>query len=379
MSDPSHKPQDTPESYAGMVGALNSALEVFCSNNEKTFDGVLTKIMLPVAKAMGVSRIFVTRLVEKDGEDCLMRVFQWDKNNRGSTIKGSELLPEREFVTEWAGALRHGVCLNRRLADATGDERTLMDRFGLKSITIAPVFVREEFWGDVVFEDHEVERYYTGDSMSLILSYARLFVNAIIRNDMEIEMVRQNDINKRIESNILRLESESEKIYYDPLTGIYNRRFFDENLSRVINTLSRSTDVLSLMMVDIDYFKNYNDSFGHAAGDDCLKTIAEILSDNTTRADDFVVRYGGDEFAIVLPNTEESGARLIAEKILSSLDSCVMHRGNNGEEIVVSVSIGVTTGIVRPRNRADDFVLRADELLYKSKQDGRNRYTFGRL
>jgi len=182
-----------------------------------------------------------------------------------------------------------------------------------------------------------------------------------------------------MENSIIRLRSESEKIYYDPLTGIFNRRFFDENLNGFIKTLSRSSGILSLLMIDIDYFKNYNDSYGHSAGDDCLKIVAKTLKNNVTRSDDFVVRYGGEEFAVVLPNTDEDGARLLADKMLESVRSCkIQHRASSVADIV-TISIGVTTGEVGNTSRADDFIIRADELLYLSKQNGRNRSTYGRL
>ena len=181
---------------------------------------------------------------------------------------------------------------------------------------------------------------------------------------------------KKMESNILRLENESIKIYYDPLTGIYNRRFFDENLSRLMNTLSRSGGSLCLMMIDIDFFKDYNDTYGHRAGDECLKKVAEILTNVTTRVDDFVVRYGGDEFAVVLPNADENGAQMIADKMLNAVrDSDILHEKSSLGS-TITVSIGVTTGKVQPRHRADDFIQLADELLYKSKQTGRDKYTF---
>ena len=182
---------------------------------------------------------------------------------------------------------------------------------------------------------------------------------------------------KRMESNILRLKSESEKIYYDPLTGIFNRRFFDENLDRVMKTLSRSGGILSLMMIDVDTFKSFNDTRGHSAGDDCLKAVSECLVKSVTRADDFVVRYGGDEFAVVLPNTDEDGVRLLAEKMIENVRNRSIPHGKIGSARIVTISIGGTFGLVKNTHRAGDFIKRADELLYISKQCGRNRASFG--
>jgi len=184
---------------------------------------------------------------------------------------------------------------------------------------------------------------------------------------------------KKMESSIHRLESESEKIYFDPLTGILNRRYFDEALNRVLKTLSRSGGVISVLMIDIDFFKNYNDMYGHNAGDNTLKLVAEALTNSVTRADDFVARYGGEEFAVVLPNTDEDGARLLADNMLENIRELSIPHENSSTAKIVTVSIGVTTGKVHPRSRADDFIIRADEMLYTSKQGGRNMTTFGRL
>ena len=179
--------------------------------------------------------------------------------------------------------------------------------------------------------------------------------------------------------DIAKLEAEAEKAYYDFLTGIYNRRFLDENLERLLKTLSRSGSVLSLMMIDIDFFKRYNDTYGHSGGDICMKIVAETLSKSITRADDFVARYGGEEFVVVLPNTDEYGACLIAEKLLQSIrDRNIPHEKNDAANCV-TISIGVTTGKTEYTQNAEDYIKRADEMLYISKQDGRNRYTFGSL
>ena len=184
---------------------------------------------------------------------------------------------------------------------------------------------------------------------------------------------------KKMEENIRRLESEVEKVYIDPLTGIYNRRYFDENLDRAVKTLSRSGGMMSLMMIDIDHFKKYNDTYGHSEGDNCLKIIAETLSKTVTRADDFAARYGGEEFAVVLPNTDEKGARVIAEKLLENIRNCNIPHENSDVAKCVTISIGVTTSSVSHTQNPDHYIKRADEMLYESKQNGRDRYTFGSL
>jgi diguanylate cyclase (GGDEF)-like protein len=166
---------------------------------------------------------------------------------------------------------------------------------------------------------------------------------------------------------------------YDMLTGIYNRRFFDKNMKRIIRSLSRSGSLLSLMLIDIDFFKRYNDTYGHVEGDNCLKIVAQTLFNSITRADDFVARYGGEEFVIVLPNTNKQGVQIIAEKLLDNIRNCNISHKNNDAANCLTISIGATTGKVLHTHTTDDFVKKADEMLYKAKQNGRTKYFFEQL
>ena len=166
---------------------------------------------------------------------------------------------------------------------------------------------------------------------------------------------------------------------YDALTGIYNRRYFDEKLPRLMKTLSRSNSLLSMMMVDIDFFKNYNDTYGHSEGDRCLKAVAKALTEGITRTDDFVARYGGEEFVIVLPNTDENGACFVAKKLLENVINLNIPHENSAAASCVTVSIGVTTGRVDHAQTGEEYINRADAMLYESKSEGRNRYDFASL
>jgi diguanylate cyclase (GGDEF)-like protein len=211
------------------------------------------------------------------------------------------------------------------------------------------------------------------------MGHGQSLLSRLLEGDDEQRLTNDTNEDNILESNMLRNQASRENMYYDSLTNILNKRFFEEHMRRLMNTLSRSDSTFSLMIVDVDYLKNYNDTYGHIAGDACLKAVAEVLSKSILRADDFVVRYGGDEFVVGLPNTEEDGARIVAEKMLNNTrDLAISHEKSSAADIV-TISIGLATGKVMPRHRADDFILHADELLYKSKQAGHNRYTSGRL
>ena len=168
----------------------------------------------------------------------------------------------------------------------------------------------------------------------------------------------------------------SDKVNLDALTGIYNRRYLEDNLKRYIKKLSRSGGLLSIMMLDVDFFKKYNDTYGHGTGDTCLKTIAETLSGCVEREDDFVARYGGEEFVYVLPYTDEHGAYVMASRALEKIAERNIPHEKSEVASYVTVSIGITTTSPKHTHNGEDYIKCADEALYMSKQSGRNRYTF---
>ena len=166
------------------------------------------------------------------------------------------------------------------------------------------------------------------------------------------------------------------KANVDTLTGIHNRRYIENNLDQTMEFLSRSNGQLSVLMLDIDFFKRYNDTYGHDRGDMCLKAVAGALASGVSRSNDFVARYGGEEFLAVLPNTDEIGARAIAEKLLDNVRTLDIPHAGNDAAPCVTISIGVATGSVEFTQNQEEYVKRADQALYMSKQSGRNKYTF---
>jgi len=165
-----------------------------------------------------------------------------------------------------------------------------------------------------------------------------------------------------------------EKVHYDSLTGIYNRRFMDDNFKRIIKSVSRSKGELTVMMLDIDFFKKYNDTYGHNMGDACLKAVAKALSESA-RMNDCVVRYGGEEFVVILPNTDEAGAGITAARFLESVRSLYIPHRSSDIANYVTISIGATTVKVKLKHQYMDYIERADNALYMSKNSGRDRYT----
>lgn len=162
--------------------------------------------------------------------------------------------------------------------------------------------------------------------------------------------------------------------HMDGLTGICNRRFFDESLDKELKRAARERTPLSLVMLDIDFFKAYNDTYGHQGGDQCLKSFANALSRTLSRPSDFAARYGGEEFAVVLPNTDAAGALHVAEQLKQSVANLgIPHLGSQIGPFL-TCSLGVST--IYPHEgsaSAADLIEQADKALYRAKQNGRNR------
>jgi diguanylate cyclase (GGDEF)-like protein len=162
----------------------------------------------------------------------------------------------------------------------------------------------------------------------------------------------------------------SELAATDALTGLPNRRILDERLRLEWDRAQRSTEPLTLLMIDVDHFKAFNDRHGHQGGDEALRAVAQVIGNNIRRPADLAARYGGEEFAVVLPHTDAKGAWVIAEHIRSSVEHLPRVAGS---ERSITVSIGMSTWGKRSRMSLEDLLLRADQALYEAKHRGRNR------
>ncbi len=182
---------------------------------------------------------------------------------------------------------------------------------------------------------------------------------------------------KQTEEELVRLYTEVEKLsFLDGLTGIANRRMFDLTLDKEWKRAQRDQIALSLIMLDIDCFKQYNDYYGHLQGDECLKQIAKALSGVSKRAIDLIGRYGGEEFILLLPETNETQAIQLAEQCLSAVKhQKILHEPSETSD-EVTVSAGVSTIIPLEASLSSTLIESADKLLYQAKQNGRNRLEY---
>lgn len=178
---------------------------------------------------------------------------------------------------------------------------------------------------------------------------------------------------KRMEDHLRSTNESLQKLsIIDALTELYNRRYFDDALVKEWSRGIRNNYAISFIFFDIDYFKNYNDCYGHQAGDECLKAIAKAALTTFPRATDVVARYGGEEFAIILPNTSLNDATKLAEKLRQTIaDLQIVHEKSEGHPYV-TLSLGVAFLVPSFEEQPGKLVANADKALYKAKQAGRN-------
>lgn len=199
-------------------------------------------------------------------------------------------------------------------------------------------------------------------------------VKARVKNHLELK--RSHDVMEALSTELTNKNQQLKKLAReDGLTGLANRRHFNEVLDAEIKRALRTRQFLSLILCDVDYFKRYNDHYGHVAGDKCLQMIGATLLSTFLRAGDVPARYGGEEFAVILPDTPPEKAEHLAEKLrLKMVEQAIPHAFSETLELV-TLSIGVVGAQVASGRNPEWFIDVADQALYRSKENGRNQVT----
>lgn len=191
--------------------------------------------------------------------------------------------------------------------------------------------------------------------------------------DVLIDSIRLRFENEQLIKSLQVINSRlTELSVIDELTQVANRRSLDDNLEREWLRAKRMRTPISMLMIDIDYFKQYNDEFGHIKGDECLVYIADFLKNNLNRSGDFIARYGGEEFCIIMPDTNLSGATDFAEKIHSGVRDLKIPNPGSDVSKFLTISVGVASVIPGKDDTYMDLIYTSDKALYNAKNDGRN-------
>lgn len=236
----------------------------------------------------------------------------------------------------------------------------LLARFQVKASLVVPILKGQQLWGLLVAYHCSNPRKWQQLEIDLLQKLATQVAIAI----QQAELYHQLKIaNKELKS----------LVNIDGLTKVANRRRFDEVLEQEWLILRREQLPLSLIFCDVDYFKLYNDTYGHPAGDECLKQIANKLQQVTKRPRDLVARYGGEEFAIILPNTPLTGAIHVAQEIQTKIKELAIAHDNSKVSNIVTLSLGVASMVPSLCTSPTTLLKSADRALYQAKEQGRDR------
>jgi diguanylate cyclase (GGDEF)-like protein len=256
--------------------------------------------------------------------------------------------------------------LEAYLREHDSESTRLVVQEGIRSSLTCPLIVEGRPIGFLFFSSTEPGTY--ADAHVEIYRQIASHISVTVEKGRLLQALLETK-SRLVEAN----EALTGLAHADGLTGVPNRRFFEELYEREWNRAVRQSEPLSVILVDIDFFKQYNDLYGHLAGDECLKSVAGILSTSTQRGTDLVARFGGEEFVLVLPNTGLEGAAIMAERLRKLVvDLEIPHSGSTVAESV-TISLGLAGGVPQRGDSPRGLLDAADRALYRAKEAGRNR------
>lgn len=205
----------------------------------------------------------------------------------------------------------------------------------------------------------------------LVITISVLIVSYYVFKSIQKDQTILSVIAAKLKVANKRLENAS---YIDPLTNLYNRRYFNIVYEKELKRAKRTKSYITFMMLDIDYFKQYNDTYGHLEGDNALKSVASALKETLKRPSDYVFRLGGEEFAVLMIDTPEIQSASMAQNICNVIKLKEIHHSTSKVSKIVTISIGVACCIADDALEDEVMISKADEMLYKAKENGRDRY-----
>ena len=284
-----------------------------------------------------------------------------------------------------------------QVADPSGEQikplirpelHAYLDHFRVHGLLIVPMRSQEKVIGTITLARCSSSRPYSAEDLAMLQNLADrsalTLVNARLysENLHQAELLRlaNTELEQRVQERTSELAQANETLHRmaieDALTGLANRRRFNEIMEEEVRRARRNGSGLSLLMCDVDFFKRYNDEYGHQGGDDCLRMVGEIMRQVFKRAGDLPARYGGEEFAVILPGATQENAMCVAEILRKTIEDRAMPHARSEVAPCVTLSIGLAASNELGTDQGPEwFIGQADEALYKSKNAGRNRVT----
>lgn len=235
-----------------------------------------------------------------------------------------------------------------------------LEYFQIQAEIVVPLLQDETLWGLLITHQCRAPRSWSTADVRLLQTLATQVGIAIQQAKLHRDLTLANQRLKRM-------------AYLDGLTQVANRRRFEQYIDQEWRRMSRENSPLAVIMADIDYFKGFNDCYGHQAGDNCLRLVARTLTRAARRPGDLVARYGGEEFVIVLPHTDAKGAENVAEEIRLLVRSHRIPHAGSAVAKIITMSFGVASVMPDGDSSFDNLIKRADKALYKAKNEGRDQ------
>ncbi|MBE9206851.1 sensor domain-containing diguanylate cyclase [Nostoc sp. LEGE 06077] len=374
-----------------LAQAEQKAAELHKANQQQE---ILFNLVAEIRESLNLDTLFKTtvREVRKALRADRVGIFRFDtkSNYTSGEFVSENVLPDYDsviaikvkdhcFGKRYTVAYQQGriqVLSNIYQAGLKDCHLLVLEQFQIKAQIVVPLMKGKILWGLLCVHQCCCSREWNTSEIQFIRQLAAQF-NVALEHSELLEQSR-SQANQLAQANhaLALANSKLEKLSkLDGLTKIANRRCFDELLEREWHRLQRTGNYLSLVLFDIDNFKDYNDYYGHLAGDECLIKVARAAQAVLKRPTDLLARYGGEEFIVLLPNTDESGAIKVTNLIHKSIEELkISHPKKNSSQDFVTISLGVTTQIPTAKSSAQELVDAADKALYKAKEQGRNRW-----
>lgn len=340
--------------------------EILLNADELEFGAAFQNCLEILATTIGLLRLYIYKNHLVDGTVCCTEIHEW--------VEGVEATLGEEYTKDiplytWQGleeVLNSGLTYNKLIKDAPKTIQEMTPK-GIEGVLFAPIFLRDLLWGFVGYEWGE-ERLFNADEESALCSAGLLLANSLIRNDLNKNLYLAVD---KINTTTIKAEVLEKYAYTDTLTGLYNRRYFIELAQNPLDKAKRFGTCCHAMIMDLDFFKKVNDTYGHLAGDEVLKNAANVMK-NTLRSYDLLARYGGEEFVVLVAETTQEAVLSLAERIRESIAAtpCIY----DVIKIPITISIGVAASF--PECTIETLIDKADKGLYMAKEQGRNRVIF---
>jgi len=320
-------------------------LEPVIPNFEKNFH----EAMGIMANAVDVDRVYIWKNHAIGDNLYCSQIYEWSEG--APPLQNHELTVNVSYTDNMSGLEKHlsdGNCINGIVSEMIPEHRAHLEPQGIFSILIAPVFVDNLFWGFMGFDDCRNERVFKETEETILRTVSKMFVNALLRQDMTKEL---------------------EIALTDELTGVRNRRFFMEVSKAELQMCIKENLPFNLILIDVDNFKRVNDNYGHLVGDIVLKILAERMS-NCLKKDTLLARYGGEEFIVMMSIVRHEIVMKTAERIRRNIEEHPFIIGEMSLNLTISLGVASLNG---QSESLSGIIDSADKALYLAKQNGKNR------